>query len=294
MTGIINVNKPSGWTSQDIVSKLRGILREKRIGHGGTLDPMAVGVLPVFVGRATGAVQFFEGADKEYTAGIRFGITTDTQDTTGKIISELPVNFTLAQLEAALHSFTGELLQIPPMYSAVKVNGVPLYKIARRGGETPRQPRTVAVYSAKITGGGAAEYTVHFHVSKGTYIRTLCHDLGRSLGCGACMSGLVRTRAGMFTLEASHTLPEIEAAKQSGDFDELLLPADVLWRDLPRFTASAGQERALKLGQAFRVDMPDGKLLVYGESGEFLSLSRTIGGACTLIRGFFETGGAGK
>ncbi|NLB29870.1 MAG: tRNA pseudouridine(55) synthase TruB, partial [Clostridiales bacterium] len=184
MTGIINVNKPPGWTSQDVVSKLRGILREKRVGHGGTLDPMATGVLPVFVGRATRAVQFFENADKEYIAGLRLGVTTDTQDTTGTVLTERAADITRNELEAALSDFRGELMQVPPMYSAVKVGGKKLYEIARRGGEIERPPRKITVFSAEIIGGGGCDFTIRFEVSKGTYIRTLCADIGAKLGVG--------------------------------------------------------------------------------------------------------------
>ena len=196
MNGILLIDKPAGWTSSDVVAKLRGILREKRIGHSGTLDPMATGLLVVFVGRATRAVEFAEAADKTYEAGFRPGIVTDTQDITGNVLSQRIPEFTGEQLSAALDHFTGEQEQIPPMYSAIKVKGRKLYEIARCGGTVERKPRQITVFSFQPAGRDGDDYRFLIHCSKGTYIRTLCHDLGEYLGCGGCMSSLRRISAG--------------------------------------------------------------------------------------------------
>lgn len=187
--GILIIDKPAGWTSHDVVAKLRGILHEKRIGHAGTLDPMATGVLPVFVGRATRAVEFAAEREKEYLAGLRLGLTTDTQDTTGTVTATHPVTAGRADLEAVLPQFTGDILQIPPMYSAIKRQGQKLYELARRGQEVERDPRPVTIHALEILDQPSpTEYTLRVACSKGTYVRTLCHDIGQALGCGApCM-----------------------------------------------------------------------------------------------------------
>ena len=183
--GIIIIDKPTGWTSMDVCAKLRGILREKRIGHAGTLDPMATGVLPVFVGRATKAVQFAENGRKEYRAVLKLGTVTDTQDTTGAVLEAHPVTVGADEVRAALEHFTGELLQLPPMYSALKVNGQKLYDLARQGKTVERKPRAITVYELELLEQSAPdEFTLRVVCSKGTYIRTLCHDLGQALGCG--------------------------------------------------------------------------------------------------------------
>ena len=207
MKGILIIDKPEGWTSFDAVKKLRGAIRrgtsEKlKIGHGGTLDPLATGVLPVFIGREyTRLVSLCENMDKEYVAGLRLGIVTDTQDITGTVAAQSPVAVSRDDLERALGVFRGEILQVPPMYSAIKIGGERLYAVARRGGEIERAPRPITVYDAEIIGGGGADWTLRFVVSKGTYVRTLCHDIGRTLGCGGVMSALRRTRVGGFRVE---------------------------------------------------------------------------------------------
>ena len=198
MNGILIVDKPAGWTSHDVVAKLRGALKEKRVGHGGTLDPMATGVLPVFVGKATKAAQFAENAEKEYIAGLRLGISTDTQDITGTVTEEREVTVTETDLLALLPRFLGEQEQLPPMYSAIKVDGQPLYKLARRGVEARRQPRRISISRLEYLGREGENYRLRVACSKGTYIRTLCADLGDELGCGGAMSFLARTASGAF------------------------------------------------------------------------------------------------
>ena len=289
MTGIINVNKPSGWTSQDVVAKLRGILREKRVGHGGTLDPMATGVLPVFIGRATRAVQFFESADKEYIAGLRLGETTDTQDTTGTVLTKCEANVTLAGLEAALENFRGVQMQTPPMYSAVKVGGKKLYEIARRGGEVERTPRMIVVSKAVILGGEKADFTVHFEVSKGTYIRTLCADIGETLGVGGVMSSLVRTRAGEFRLEYSYTLEQIGQAMNNGGLGEILLPVDSVFASLPSVKADKTLEYKIRNGQPVSFpDFDDGRYRIYAPDGDFIALAEIYRSKAQILKSFFE------
>ena len=298
--GILIVNKPADWTSQDVAAKLRGVFHEKRVGHGGTLDPMATGVLPVFVGRATRAVPFFEHADKEYLAGLRLGVVTDTQDSTGRILEEHPATVTSEEIETVLLRFRGDIEQLPPMYSAVKVNGQRLYALARQGKEIERQPRRITIHALELvcnTGDGslccaATQRTVpcvvglRVHCSKGTYVRTLCHDIGQALGCGGCMSSLVRTRAGAFTLAQAHTMEEILAAP---DPEALLLPVDRLFADRPRCTVGAAAEKKLRNGASLRArSLKDGEYRVYGETGEFLLLGEVKNGELKTVKSFFE------
>ena len=215
--GIIIIDKPAGWTSMDVCAKLRGILKTKKVGHAGTLDPMATGVLPVFVGQATRAVSFAEDGEKEYIAGLRLGRTTDTQDTSGETLDTHPVLTGREDLLHLLPRFTGEIQQVPPMYSAVKIGGQKLYQIARRGGEIERPARPVTVYELELLDQtGPGDYTLRIRCSKGTYVRTLCHDIGQALGCGGCMSSLRRTVAAGFTLEEAVTLDRVQEEASPG------------------------------------------------------------------------------
>jgi tRNA pseudouridine55 synthase len=230
MTGILIIDKPEGWTSFDVIAKLRGALDVQKIGHAGTLDPMATGVLPVFVSReATRLITHYEGADKEYIAGLRLGVATDTLDMTGRILYNTPTAVTRETLQNALRGFLGDIMQTPPMYSAVKVDGVRLYKIARRGGEAERPARPVTVYEAEILepddGAPRSDWTLRFRVSKGTYIRALCADIGTALGVGGAMSALRRTRVGEFTLEDAVTLEEALALAMRGELEARLRAA---------------------------------------------------------------------
>ena len=216
MNGILLVDKPSDWTSNDVVQKLRGLLRERRIGHAGTLDPMATGLLTVFVGRATRAVEFAEADAKCYRAALHLGLTTDTQDITGTVLRQQEPDVTREALEEVLERFRGEIRQVPPMYSAVKVNGERLYRLARRGETVERAARTVTIHSLDLLGREGEDWILEIRCSKGTYIRTLCHDIGDALGCGGCMAALRRLEAGCFTVDEAHTLEEIaEAASES-------------------------------------------------------------------------------
>ena len=193
--GILIIDKPSGWTSMDVCAKIRGILHEKRVGHGGTLDPMATGVLPVFVGQATRAVEFAENSRKEYVAGLRLGQVTNTQDTSGEVLETRPVSVSREEVEAAMARFLGDIQQIPPMYSAIKKEGKKLYELARRGQEVERQPRPITIYELELLDQlSPTDYTLRVKCSKGTYVRTLCHDIGQALGCGGTLFSLRRTQ----------------------------------------------------------------------------------------------------
>ena len=287
--GILVIDKSAGWTSQDVAAKLRGVFHERRVGHGGTLDPMATGVLPVFIGRATRAAEFLESAEKEYVAGLRLGIVTDTQDTSGTVLETNSVCVTRAQLEAALRQFLGPIEQIPPMYSAIKINGQKLYELARRGQEVARRPRSITIHALELLEGEGADWTVRVRCSKGTYVRTLCHDLGRALGCGGCMSSLRRTRAGSFTLAQAVTMQQVLDFAAGQDPQQLLMPVDAVFAAHPPLIVTLGQAAKLKNGaQVKDWQFQPGTYRVYAEDGEFLLLGRVEGGILTTIKSFFE------
>lgn len=213
MNGVLIIDKPAGWTSMDVCAKLRGVFHEKRVGHAGTLDPMATGVLPLFFGRATRAVEFAADSDKEYYAGIKLGVITNTQDTTGTVLEERPVSVTQAELEAVLPRFTGEQEQLPPMYSAVKKDGKKLYELARKGIEVERRSRNIVIKELEITKCiDAFTYELRILCTKGTYVRTLCHDIGAALGCGGAMCSLRRAMAAGYTLEDAVTMEQVLSA----------------------------------------------------------------------------------
>ena len=268
MNGILLIDKPPDWTSNDVVAKLKGILHQRRIGHSGTLDPMATGLLVVFVGRATRAVEFAEGHDKRYLAGLRLGVNTDTQDITGTVLEEKPGSVSREALENALAAFRGEIQQIPPMYSAIK--------------------RTVTIHELRLVGEQEGNWLLDVSCSKGTYIRTLCHDLGQALGCGGCMSSLRRVRAGQFSVDEAVTLAQVQQMAGEGRAEELLLPVDSLFRQLPQWTAGAAQEKKIRCGNPVKTGLADGDYRVYGESGEFLMLGRVEAGLMKTVKSFFE------
>ena len=287
--GILVIDKSAGWTSQDVAAKLRGVFHERRVGHGGTLDPMATGVLPVFIGRATRAAEFLESAEKEYVAGLRLGVVTDTQDMSGTVLETNSVCVTRAQLEAALRQFLGPIEQIPPMYSAIKINGQKLYELARRGQEVARRPRSITIHALELLEGEGADWTVRVRCSKGTYVRTLCHDLGRALGCGGCMSSLRRTRAGSFTLAQAVTMQQVLDFAAGQDPQQLLMPVDAVFAAHPPLIVTLGQAAKLKNGaQVKDWQFQPGTYRVYAEDGEFLLLGRVEGGVLTTIKSFFE------
>ena len=266
------------------MAKLRGVLGERRMGHSGTLDPMATGLLVVFAGRATRAVSFSENHSKCYEARLRLGLTTDTQDTTGTVLSRCDRRVTRAELEAVLPQFRGDILQTPPMYSALKVDGQKLYEIARRGGEVAREARPITIEELTVLGEADGDYVLRVRCSKGTYIRTLCHDLGQALGCGGCMAALRRTMAAGFRIEETVTLERAQEEREA-----LLLPLDEYFRACPRFTVqNETQEKRAYNGNAFTArNVADGDYRVYDRAGNFLSLSRAEDGELRAIKNFF-------
>ena len=283
--GIVIINKPADWTSMDVCAKIRGILHEKRVGHGGTLDPMATGVLPVFVGQATRAVEFAENSRKEYVAGLRLGQVTDTQDVTGTILEEHPPTVSREHLEDALKPFRGTIQQIPPMYSAVKIGGQKLYDLARKGKEVERRPRSITIYELELLEQVSdTDYRLRCVCSKGTYIRTLCHDIGQALGCGATLYSLQRTMAAGFTLNDAVTLEDVQEKGEA-----LLQPADSLFAHLPAYRiSSAGKEKRVRNGNPITdADLADGTYRVYGQDGAFLCLSQAADGVLTSTKNYF-------
>lgn len=245
--GVLLVNKPQDFTSFDVIAKLRGILHERRLGHGGTLDPMATGVLPVFVGGATKAADMAAAQSKQYIAGFQLGYATDTQDSTGEIISRSELRVNTGQLTQAVENLLGEQQQLPPMYSAVKVNGQRLYDLARKGIEVERKARAIIVHEAELLSFDEEKQsgTVRFLCSKGTYVRTLCHDLGEALGTYATMTSLVRTTSGRYDIKDCHTLEEIQEAADNDCIETLLLNTDSLFQQYPAVEIDAyGLERA--------------------------------------------------
>lgn len=230
-SGIINVYKEKGFTSFDVVAKLRGILRTKKIGHTGTLDPDAEGVLPVCIGKATKVCDLLTDKDKVYEAVMLLGVETDTQDISGEVLKQLPVDAAEEAVREVVLSFVGEYAQIPPMYSALKVNGKKLYELAREGKTIERKARNVNIFSIDILEVDLPRVRMSVHCSKGTYIRTLCHDIGQKLGCGGCMEKLLRTKVGIFELEDTLKLSEIDQLAQSGVVEEKIIAVDELFED---------------------------------------------------------------
>ncbi len=290
--GILVIDKPAGWTSMDVCAKLRGMFHEKRVGHAGTLDPMATGVLPVFLGRATRAVEFAADSDKEYIAGLKLGVTTNTQDITGEIVEERPADVTQEQLWAVLEGFTGDIEQVPPMYSAIKIGGKKLYELARKGKEVERKPRPVTIRALGVLEGPerGADFTLRVACSKGTYVRTLCHDIGQALGCGGCMSSLQRVKAAGFTLEDSVSLEAVQEAVDRGEGEGLLLPVDAYfarngWKN--SVTVRPDAEKRLRNGGCVPTPGMEAECRVYSESGEFLGLGSSEGTRLRLIKSFF-------
>ena len=285
MNGIVIIDKPADWTSQDVTAKLRGVLQTRRIGHGGTLDPMATGVLPVFVGRATRGVEFFEHADKVYETTLRLGITTDTEDITGNILEEKPVSVTENQILSVLEQFKGEIQQIPPMYSAIKINGQKLYDLARKGKEVERKSRTITIFELDFLGMDGNDVRLRVHCSKGTYIRTLCKDIGAALGCGGCMAALRRTAAGSYTEAEAISLPALIDCKNPGQY---LRNVDTLFAEHPAVTLTEKQALRTRNGNSFSIDLPDGTYRAYDKTGEFLMLAKVESGVMSTIKSFFN------
>ena len=285
MNGIVIIDKPQDWTSQDVTARLRRVFNTRRIGHGGTLDPMATGVLPVFVGRATRGVEFFEHAEKTYETVLRLGLTTDTEDVWGETLEERPVEVTMEILEKTLESFRGEIMQIPPMYSALKVNGQKLCDLARKGKEVERQPRPITIHELTLLSFEGREVRLRVRCSKGTYIRTLCKDIGEALGCGGCMQELRRVSAGEYTIEESVPLL---ALLEEQEPEKYLRGVDTMFRNYDAVTLTPNQEKRCRCGNSFSVKLPDGTYRAYSQSEEFLMLAKIENGVMSTIKSFFE------
>jgi len=285
MNGIVIIDKPQGWTSQDVTARLRRVFQTRRIGHGGTLDPMATGVLPVFVGRATRGVEFFEHAEKTYETVLRLGMTTDTEDTSGKVLTQQEVHISREEFEAILPRFRGEILQVPPMYSALKINGQKLVDLARRGKTVERQPRPITVHELELLDFTGDTARLRVRCSKGTYIRTLCKDIGEALGCGGCMAELRRVQAGEYTIDEAVPLMEL---LESENPEQYLRPVDSMFRNFPAMTLTEKQELRCRNGNSFTLGIADGTYRAYGRSGEFLMLAKVEAGVMSTIKSFYE------
>ena len=285
MNGIVIVDKPSGWTSQDVTARLRRVFQTRRIGHGGTLDPMATGVLPVFVGRATRGVEFFEHAEKAYEAVLWLGVSTDTEDSSGTVLQTRQVSVSDKDLEAVLCKFRGEIMQIPPMYSALKVHGQKLCDLARKGKEVERQPRPVTIYELECLDFTGDRARLRVRCSKGTYIRTLCKDIGEALGCGGCMESLRRISAGSYTIEEAVPLAQL---LETGEPEKFLRPVDSMFVQYPQVTLTPKQSLRCRNGNSFTVGLATGTYRAYSPEGEFLMLAKVENGVMSTIKSFFE------
>ena len=285
MNGIVIVDKPQEWTSQDVTARLRRVFQTRRIGHGGTLDPMATGVLPVFVGRATRGVEFFEHAEKTYEATLLLGTTTDTEDTSGTVLEQKEVHISETEFLSILPRFRGKIMQVPPMYSALKINGQKLVDLARKGKTVERQAREIEIFELSCVEFSGITARLRVRCSKGTYIRTLCKDIGEALGCGGCMAALRRIQAGEYTIEESvplQTLLETDAPEQ------YLRTVDSMFRQYPAVTLSEKQTLRCRNGNAFSIALPQGTYRVYDQNGEFLALSQVENGIMSTVKSFFE------
>ena len=285
MNGIVIVDKPQGWTSQDVTARLRRVFNTRRIGHGGTLDPMATGVLPVFVGRATRGVEFFEHAEKTYEAVLQLGLTTDTEDTSGTVLTKQEVCISEADFLGILPQFRGEIMQIPPMYSALKINGQKLVDLARKGKTVERQPRPITIHELELLAFSGDTARLRVRCSKGTYIRTLCKDIGEALGCGGCMAALRRVKAGEYTIAESVPLQTLLDCENP---EQYLRAVDTMFRNHPAVKLTAKQEKRCRNGNSFTLGIPDGTYRAYSESGEFLMLAKVEEGIMSTVKSFFE------
>ena len=292
MQGILIVDKPTDWTSFDVIAKLRGILGTRKLGHSGTLDPMATGVLPVFCGGASKAVDLQLDHTKAYRAVLKLGARTDTGDVTGTVLETAPVTAGEKELLAVLPRFLGPQMQTPPMYSAVKINGQPLYKMARQGIEVERKARPIEIFSLEYGGSPAEnEYELTVRCSKGTYIRVLLEEIAAAMGQKGTMSALRRVAAGVYTEADAHTLEEIQAAKNEGPaaLEALMLPVESVFGSLPLLTVAPKVEQHLYNGcPTSRYPAADGRYRVRNEAGQFLGLANIVGGVLKVEKLFVE------
>ena len=292
MQGILIVDKPTDWTSFDVIAKLRGILGTRKLGHSGTLDPMATGVLPVFCGGASKAVDLQLDHTKAYRAVLKLGARTDTGDVTGTVLETAPVTAGEKELLEVLPQFVGSQMQTPPMYSAVKINGQPLYKMARQGIEVERKARPIEIFSLEYGGSPAEnEYELTVRCSKGTYVRVLLEDIAAAMGQKGTMSALRRVAAGVYTEADAHTLEEIQAAKNEGPaaLEALMLPVESVFGSLPLLTVAPKVEQHLYNGcPTSRYPAADGRYRVRNEAGQFLGLANIVGGVLKVEKLFVE------
>lgn len=295
--GIINVYKEKGFTSHDVVAKLRGIVGQKKIGHTGTLDPDATGVLPVCLGKATKLCDLLTDKNKTYEAVLLLGKTTDTQDITGEVLEEKSTEaLTEEKVREAIEGFIGDYEQIPPMYSALKVNGKKLYELAREGKVIERKARLVKILDIQILEIDLPKVRMEVSCSKGTYIRTLCHDIGEKLGCGGCMESLMRTRVSTFRIEDAKTLDEIETLKQEGKLAELLVPIDVMFPSYPKITVKDDWKAFAKNGNPLDLKMlkeacgqdEETQVRLYDESGKFIAIYQWKEKKYHIVKMFFN------
>ena len=285
MNGIVIVDKPQEWTSQDVTARLRRVFQTRRIGHGGTLDPMATGVLPVFVGRATRGVEFFEHAEKTYEAVLQLGLTTDTEDTSGTVLEEKEVQVSETEFFNILPRFRGKIMQVPPMYSALKINGQKLVDLARKGKTVERQPRQIEVFELECLEFTGTTARLRVRCSKGTYIRTLCKDIGEALGCGGCMAELRRVQAGEYTIAEAIPLKDLLEAE---DPEQYLRAVDTMFRNYPEVRLTPNQEKRCRNGATFSVKLADGTYRAYSQTGEFLMLAKVDAGVMSTIKSFYD------
>jgi len=283
--GVINIHKEKGYTSHDVVAKLRGIVGQKKIGHTGTLDPDATGVLPVCLGKATKLCDMLTDKNKTYETVMLLGKVTDTQDISGTVLSETSLDkLDEESVKKAILSFVGDYMQVPPMYSALKVNGKKLYELAREGIEVERKARPVTILEIQIKEINLPRVRMEVSCSKGTYIRTLCHDIGEKLGCGACMEELIRTRVSRFKLEDSLTLSQVQELKEAGDLDKILVPIDEMFSDYEAITLKEEYMSFVYNGNTFMpkhvkqyIELVDGKMVrVYDDKGNFIAIYKFI------------------
>lgn len=290
MDGIVNVDKPLGITSHDVVYRLRKILKIKKIGHTGTLDPEASGVLPMCVGKGTKLAEYLTAADKQYLARLQLGAFTDTQDASGEILESFEVNVTEEQICDAVKGFVGEIMQLPPMYSAIKIDGKKLYELAREGKTVEREPRKITIHSIEIKNidlkNGAVDMLVD--CSKGTYIRTLCNDIGAALGCGGHMSALRRTKSGRFEIERAYTLEEIERMAETQVFD-FLTPVGEALPEYKKIVLAERNANRVRNGIKISVEgLSEGEIYrVFDEKNQFLALAQQMQGRFMIIKTFY-------
>ncbi len=276
INGIIIINKEPGFTSHDVVNVIRRIYGTRKVGHTGTLDPDATGVLPICIGKATKVADMLTASDKCYVAGVRLGLTTDTQDISGQVLTRSEVNISPDALRQAVEHFTGQIEQIPPMYSALKVNGKKLCDLARQGIEVERKAREISIFSSEMSDFDGTDFNLSVHCSKGTYIRTLCHDIGTFLGCGAVMASLQRTKSSVFTLENSYSLDILKAMDETS-LRAALMPIDSVFDTYPRFDINDVLKKKLCNGAPCYAAMAEGTYRVYDSRGTFLCIARAEG-----------------